>query len=149
MSLTIYTDKSKIPNDLLLISENDAFFDGATILKDDAITRYILKTIDQATYVNEYMFSGRAKCFGNLDKSNLSTGAKTLLNIAQHADKCFDVVECGNNALCVLPYLRDGYVYWKNIYAVYAGDGACDILWNDKHYTDFYDLMDVWRVYDE
>lgn len=79
---------------------------------------------------------------GALNKSMLSTGAKTLLNIVTHQDKCFNVCECGNNALCLLPLIKDGSIYWEVSAVAYTGDGFCDISYNGKIYTDFYKFLE-------
>lgn len=51
---------------------------------------------------------GRDKSLGALFTDNLSTGTKTLLNIWQHRDLCFDTIECGNNALTLLMGFTEG-----------------------------------------
>ncbi|MDE7307768.1 MAG: DUF4869 domain-containing protein [Lachnospiraceae bacterium] len=59
--------------------------------------------IDKAEYTTSLTFLERTNILGNLNKSMLSTETKTLLNIINHPDICFNVAECGNNALQFLP----------------------------------------------
>lgn len=149
MSLNIYTAKDEIPKDMILIERNDIFFDGFTELKDSELTRVILREVDKAEYATSDTFIGRSKQFGQIYRQNLSTGAKTLLNIISYPDKCFNVVECGGNALRLLTLITEGNILWRNIFVPYTGNGSCDMVWNKKKYTDFYALMNAWRYRNE
>ena len=98
MPLIVYTNKKDVEDsgkDLIMI--NDLFFDAETVLKNSELVSKILEDIDKAKYNSDLTFIGRTKELGALNKSMLSTGTKTLLNIIQHPDKCFNVCECGNN----------------------------------------------------
>ena len=136
MSLKIYTDKKDIPKDMMFINYNDLFFAGETLLNDD-ISNEIMKSIDKAAYSSPNTFVGRDKSLGSLNKGLLSTGCKTLLNIANNPDKCFDVVECGPNALSMLPLITEGNILWEVPVLHYRGNIGCDIIINEKHFTDF------------
>lgn len=143
MSLTVYTSHKEVRDKKIkYIRINDIFFNSFTELTDSKITRIILSTIDKAEHNSKLTFIGRSSDLGALNKNFLSTGSKTLLNIVSHKDICFDVSECGNNALCLLPLIREGYIYWANPVAAYSGDGDCDILYNGKRYTDFYKFLE-------
>lgn len=141
MSLKIYMAKSDIPEEVRLIEINDTFFDVMTSLSDTPLVRKILSEIDNAQYASPLTFVGRNPEWGQLNKSMLSTGAKTLLNIIGHPDKCFNVCECGNNALQLIPEIKAGNIYWQDPIVAYAGDGECDIVLHGKHYTDFFELL--------
>lgn len=78
---------------------------------------------------------------GALNKNLLSTGTKTLLNVASHPNVCFDVCECGNNALNLLVSLTEGMVYWKTPAISYIGDGICDIVFHGVRCTNFYEFL--------
>ncbi len=143
MALVVYTDKKDIENsgkDLVMI--NDLFFNYDTVLEDSELVRFILSTIDKASYNSSLTFIGRTKELGALNKNMLSTGTKTLLNIIQHPDKCFSVCECGNNALSLLPLITEGSIYWSIPVVAYNGDSACDIICNGKEYKDFYEFLE-------
>lgn len=132
MSLTIYTDKNKIPKEMELIDYNDLFFEEVNLV-DNEITKKILMDIDKATYNSPLTFIGRDSSLGALNKSNLSTGSKTLLNIVSNKDKCFDVAECGQNALSLIPYIKNGNILWKVPVLHYLGDcEQCDIIMDNK-----------------
>lgn len=54
---------------------------------------------------------------------------------------CFDLRECGDNVLELLPLVTVGKVYWDIPFIAYIGDANCDIIYNNKHYTDFYKFL--------
>lgn len=140
MCLKIYTDKKDIPKDMMFINYNDLFFAGETLLNND-ISNEIMKRVDKATYSSPHTFVGRDKQLGNLSKGLLSTGCKTLLNIAKNPDKCFDVTECGPNALSILPLITEGNILWEVPVLHYRGNTSCDITIHDKHFTDFREFL--------
>lgn len=141
MSLRVFLNEKDIDKSLVYIYNNDTFFSAFTGLKDTSLVSDILKTIDEATRVSDLIFAGRTVEMGNSNKSLLSTGTKTLLNILQHPDKCFSVVECGNNALQFIPKITEGYIYWQYPALWYTEDGVCDIDCNDMHFSNFYDFL--------
>lgn len=149
MSLIIYTEKKYIPHNLKFININDSFFDVYTQLNDDDLCKDILLKIDKAEYNTPLTFLGRTKALGNLNKSMLSTGTKTLLNIINHPDKCFNVAECGNNALQFLPKIQKGNILWEMPAIAYCGTADCDIILNGIQYYNFYKLLhDIEVSYD-
>lgn len=145
MSLHIYHHKKDIPETVKYIACNDVFFNGATTIPDTEFATKVLSAIDQAKRVTATTFEPRVKDFGNLFIEHLSTGCKTLLNIISHPEMCFNVNECGNNALQFLPEITEGSIYWRVPSCLYKGDGACDIIFCGKHFTDFYDFLDYCR----
>lgn len=142
MSLNVYTDKSQIPKGMEYIGINDSFFDLETNLQDNPITHSILASIDKAKYNSELTFIGRSEGLGALNKTMLSTGTKTLLNIIGHKDICFDVCECGDNALSMLPLITNGNILWRYPTMCYNGDSSCDIVCNGISYKDFYEFLE-------
>lgn len=146
MSLRIYTKISDIPDGLDVIDYNDKFFAGI-ILKDDEVSKQILKEIDQANYNSKNTFIGRDKSLGALNKSFLSTGCKTLLNIISKPEFCFNVIECGQNALKLLAKIHDGNIFWKNPVLFLTEDEPCDIIISNNRFTKFMDftyyIMDI------
>lgn len=81
MSLYVYTDRKEVPDGMLVVDDNDVFFNGHTLLDNSDFEKEVLKKIDKATYVSQRSFKGRSALFGDLDRNLLSTGTKTLLNI--------------------------------------------------------------------
>lgn len=142
MSLHIYRDKNDIPKEIRFIKDNNTFFDNNTMLLDNYATRDILKEIDQSTYVSELTYISRATQRGALFKENLSTGAKILLNILNHPDKCFSMEEVGYNVEKYLKNITDGYVYWKTPVIANSEYGdKCDILIENQHFLDWHEFV--------
>lgn len=109
-------------------------------MEDTEQCRRILRIIDQAEYCSEKTFIGRDKSLGALFTDNLSTGTKTLLNISQHRDLCFDTIECGNNALTLLMGFTEGQavlhpgVVWDP--DIWDSLGVLDVVFDGNHFTD-------------
>lgn len=135
MSLRIYVKKSDIPNGIKIVNYNDKFFNLVS-LKNDSVTRDILLHIDRARYNSADTFIGRDETLGALNKSCLSTGSKTLLNIAYRADVCFDVIECGQNALRELVKIKEGIVLWECPVLLIHDAEECDIVINDRRFLN-------------
>lgn len=131
MSLHIYTDKKYIPSDLQFIDNNNLFFKQTTLINTPECKK-VLSTIDKATYLDENNFLPRDAEVGPLNKSCLSTGTKTLLNILNNPNKCFDVTECESNALELMCELAEGHVYWHPPCLFITGSKPCDIILNNK-----------------
>lgn len=141
MCLTIYTKKEDIPKGMKFIDYNDIFFDSV-LLSDTVETKEILKKIDNASYGSENTFIGRDASLGKLNKGLLSTGCKTMLNIANNPDICFDVVECGQNALEIIPKIKNGNILWKNPALHLLYDYECDICVDGKNFERFSDVLE-------
>lgn len=116
--LYIYSDKDTIPKDKKYIDCNDIFFNTKTTLSDGELVPYILQKIDGAKKYSDLTFIPRNEKLGSLYKEFLSTGCKTLLNIISYNNYCFDLVECGNNVLHLLPYIsmnvKQASVFWRD-----------------------------------
>ena len=137
MSLHIYDRKEDIPKETLFIDSNDIYFDANTKLLDNDFTRLVLKAIDKAEYVSEQTFTGRVKRWGALFKEHLSTGSKTLLNIQQHPEVCFNVAECGSNVKQLFAEIKDGRIYWEVPMTVLEKDCDCDFEYKGEKYTRY------------
>lgn len=140
-SLIVYM-YTKPPNRVIKI--NDAYFLANTKLEDTEQCRRILRIIDQAEYCSEKTFIGRDKSLGTLFSDNLSTGAKTLLNISQHPEICFDTIECGNNALTLLmgftkgqAVLHPGIIWDPDIWDTL---GELNVVLDGKQFSDLYSI---------
>lgn len=110
MALHLYTDLEFIPKDMELIRRNDDFFNVYTSLQNDIYTNKALHEIEQAEYNSTDTFISRVKRFGALFKQFISTGTKTVLNIYYNQDKCFDIAECGDNAIEFLLRYGEGSI---------------------------------------
>ena len=141
MSLNIYRNKSDIPDNIKLVTNNDLFFNAETSIKNTELAADILMKVDKAKYNSSLTFIGRTQELGALNKSMLSTGTKVLLNVIEHQGICFNIVECGDNALEFIPKIRTGYVLWELPVLAYKGDPDCDITYKGTHYTDFYKFL--------
>ena len=141
MSLNVYTRKDFIPSGVVLIDSNDSYFEGCGLIPDTELSHLILREIDKATRASDLYFTPRNPDVGNLSRNNLSTGTKTLLNIINTPSLCFSLVECGDNALELLPLIRHGNVFWEHPVAFVGAYDACDIVLNSQisfsSYTEF------------
>lgn len=143
MSLHIYTDKIFIPQDIKVVDFNDSYFNVFTTLDKTALNEEILATIDKVLINSSTTFIGRTKELGALNKSMLSTGTKTLMNIIQHPEVCFNSIECGVNALKFIPRLSNGNVLWKVPVLSSVFDDTCDIILNgEKKFNSFWKLQE-------
>lgn len=141
MSLKIITDKTIVEEmKIKYVDYNDLFFQSMALI-DNEITAKILQIIDKARYANHDSFIGRDEVLGAMNKSLLSSGCKTLLNIAYNPNICFSVAECGPNALETLSIINDGIIYWENPVLFLVEDVACNIEYNNKQYTKFMDFL--------
>ncbi len=150
MSLVVYLRKEDIPSTLRYVDNNDVYFVANTPIPDTPLAREILKTIDKAEYCSDKTFTCRTNGMGNLTREYLSTGTKTLLNIMSHNDCCFNIVECGDNALNYLRKLNSGYVFWNSIVWVPTfsdNTDSCDIMCNNQHFTNVSDFVVFVRDY--
>lgn len=144
MALNVYTDRSLIPQGLDIVFFGDRYFDANTYLSDDVLVSEILFTVDKARYHTKYSFISRVPNIGALNKSCLSTGTKTILNVINHPDVCFSIECCGGNVLDFIPRLHDGNILWENPVLHYSGNPECDIILNGTaHYSDMFDFLDV------
>lgn len=142
--LTIYRSKENIPNSIKYVKDNDAYFDAKSKLLNNDLVKEVLLKIDGAEYVSQDVFLGRNKKLGGLNKIHLSTGAKTLINILNKDNVCFDVVECGINALDLLPMLSEkvnGHIVWKDCLYPFAKNCSCDISYNGKYFYEVFDFI--------
>lgn len=148
MSLNLYTSIDDVPKDLKLVDYNDAFFGIHTPLNNSEFEKIALRDIDKATYVSSDVFLGRTKSIGGLYRDSLSTGCKTVLNVEKNpVGYCFDLLECGQNALNTLKYLNKGSVLLKSKILLPRGnDLSCDINYKGVHYNNLRDLCKVLSV---
>ena len=142
MCLNVYRSKENIPKGMQVIDVNDTFFNAFTELSRTPLVEEILLSIDKAVYTSPLTFEGRTKTLGNLNKSFLSTGTKTLLNIISNPNICFDVCECGNNVLYFLSKIAYGNILWESPVVICAENTSCNICVDDKEFTDFYAFLD-------
>lgn len=143
MSLKIYRSvcvELKVCADAIVI-DNNGFFDSRTSILNDDISKDVLSAVERGIFSTSTTFISRDGI--ELDKSCLSTGTKTLLNIIQHPDVCFDVSECGINALQFIPRIRNGIIIWRFPLIPYRGKKDCDITYRGISYSNFSDFLNV------
>ena len=143
MSLKIYRNYcSELRNNAsIIVFDNNEFFDSRTSILDEDISKDALSTVERGIYRSSTTFISRDAI--ELDKSCLSTGTKTLLNIIQHPDICFDVSECGINALQFIPRIRNGIIIWRFPLIPYRDKKDCDISYRGILYSNFSDFLNV------
>lgn len=107
--ITIFKSRQDIPQDMEYIELNDLFFNQNTVSSIDNQAEKIVERIDDAKLISKYKISSKFNDVA-LDIDRLSTGCKTVLNVLYYPDKVFCLKECGNNALEILYYLKEGYV---------------------------------------
>ena len=147
MSLVVFREKSAIPENIKYIECNDEFFNYHTSIPDTEFGRKILKEVEGATYNSDITFVGRNKELGALNRELLCTGTKTLLDVLQHPDGyCFNVIECGENAMKILAQMNSGNVLWEEPY-FFCDNFECDIEYNGEKFSRIYEFLD--RVEDE
>jgi hypothetical protein len=108
--ITIFKNKSDIPQKMEYVELNDIYFNQntAAMLDEKAIT--IIESIDKSELVSKYKIRSRFDDI-TLDTDKLSAGCKTVLNVMYNPEKVFCMKECGSNALEVLFALSSGNVY--------------------------------------
>lgn len=150
--LIFYDNKKDIPDGIKVIKSNDTYFNAHTMLPNSDFVDKILSTIDKAVRVSERAFRGRSDKFADLDRQCLSTGTKTLLNILQNPDVCFNITECGLNALELLPLIDDGNIYcdrYINI-PITSNNIRCNISYRGKRFNNLNDFRNYYEeIYDE
>lgn len=143
MSLNVYLTREEIPNNMVVIDSNDIYFNGYTNIGTSEFEKSVLKKIDNASRISDYKFLGRTEELGNFNKSCLSTGTKTLLNIYNNSDYCFNVLECGDNALEFLCDLKEGNILWEFPYFNIERESEyCDIQCRGKHFDNIVDFIE-------
>ena len=146
--LELYDSKENIN----VIMSNDLYFDAHTDLKDTELSNFIINRIDKAERLSEKTFKGRSDKFGALDKQCLSTGTKTLLNILQNRDICFNISECGQNVLSLLPLIKEGKIYCGRYLNIPITDENidCRIKFKGKVFNNLGEFKEFYEeIYDE
>jgi hypothetical protein len=143
MSLHVYENVNELPNGITYIKSNDSFFDAGGIIRGDEFSKNVLSRIDGSEYCNESSFYSKFVKDKVVSKDKLSTGAKTLINIYDNPNYCFDTCECGNNALKMLFEIRDGYVLWRKPVVCADKNYDCDIIFEEKQYTKAFDFLEA------
>jgi hypothetical protein len=108
--ITIFKNKSDIPQDMEYVELNDVYFNQNTASMLDEKAKTIIDTIDESELISKYKMRSRFNGI-ILDTDKLSAGCKTVLNVMYNPEKVFCLKECGNNALNVLFALPSGNVY--------------------------------------
>jgi hypothetical protein len=108
--ITIFKNKSDIPQDMEYIELNDVYFNQNTASVLDEKAKPIIESIDESELLSKYKMRSKFDDI-TLDTDKLSAGCKTVLNVMYNPEKVFCLKECGNNALNALFALSSGNVY--------------------------------------
>ena len=100
--------------------------------------RSIIKFIENGTYNNDYSFIDR---FGlKLDISEMSTGCKAALCVANNPKKVFNLIECGVNAQdVIITTLKEGNIIIRDrgiTIVDYSKDGKIDVELDGYRFTN-------------
>lgn len=142
--ITIFKNKNDIPQDMEYVEWNDIYFNQNTAAKLDHSAEKIMEIIDEARWVSKYKIHSK---FNDviLDIDKLSSGCKTVLNVAYNPDKVFCMKECGNNALEVLYGLKQGYVYSDYALIPFEIDAVnVQTSLEKKEISDYEELKEWW-----
>lgn len=141
MALNVYTRKEDIPDGMFYVNDNDKLFVPTDFGKLDFV-KDVICYVDKGSYESGLYFLGRDKDIGLLSLSCLSTGSKTLINIFNNPDKCFDISCCGTNAKLMLGKLHSGNIYWRFpvVIRLNGFPWECDINMLGRHFSNFGDL---------
>ena len=134
----LYSDRKYVSGNI--ISDNDAAFIQYVNAKSVSLLgREYMRLIDGAELIDENIGTIRTP-FGVTVLGNLSTGAKTVLNLLYLQDKknpiVLDITGCGTNALNAVFALMDGYNGPVKILLEHPAVHRCDnynFLVDDKH----------------
>ena len=126
MPLNVYLSRESVPEELTIIDANDDMF---IVIPQTDLARHIVKTIDSGTVTSEYTYMvDDMPHLGNLSASSLSTGSKTLINILSNPKVCYNVIECGMNALQMIPLITEGNILWEVPFVSLSEDNVpCNI----------------------
>ena len=131
MSLNIYIGKGNLPVNKVFLFDADAAFTG-TSLKDDEFTKFVLKEVEDAEYVDRTTFRDR---FGRgLYSDCLSTSSKILLLVHYKPEVIVNAMELGDNAITLLLTLTEGSVFYPDVNVMLEKPDV-DIMINGVHCT--------------
>ena len=148
MSLHFYLQKKDIPEGMEYVLNNSFFF-LPSVLEDTPEVRDVLREVENAEYTSPTFFTSHTFNLGAVNISCLSTGTKTVLNIINHPDKCFDIRECGANAQTAILKLNRGHVLLEGLPMEWLGDDIpIDVVLLGKHYTDVTELLNEINYFD-
>lgn len=140
--IKLYTDKNLLSGKL--VNDNEGWFCDKTMnLKDFPDIEGIKKVeaFEMAKYNDKFLLWETE--FGTSTHSQLSTGAKTLLNIIHNKDVVFDLAGCGDNAIKEIFKIDDRTVYSE--FVVMLDELYLPIIVNDSIILDTYEKYLEWR----
>ena len=115
---------------------NDAWFDTyiTKIQFDDNIIQ-LIKLIDEVEYIGEYRVKSKFVKDIAISVKELSSGCKTVINVASFPSHIFSVAECGDNALQVLFNLKRGNIYLPFFVLPRKFENDIEVNYKDKVYV--------------
>ena len=112
---------------------NDAWFDKYldNIKFDDNIKK-IIKLIDNVEYIGNKRVKSKYVRDIAISVKELSTGCKSVINIASFESKIFSIAECGDNALQVLFNFKRGNAYLPYFILPREFNNNIEVICNNK-----------------
>lgn len=129
---------------------NDDYFSLYT--QKDYLTDFEIECLAEIDN-SEYLGNGDIKTkFGLTKIFNISTGAKTLLNIVNHPDTIFSVIECGPNVLekiFRLAQVQDITINMQWMMLPTNLETITKVVINDCDINGWKEYMDWWDNYED
>lgn len=148
VSLNFYLQKKDIPAGMQYVLNNNRFFAPCS-LPDTPEVRKVLKDVENAEYTSSTFFTSHTFNLGAVNIMYLSSGAKTVLNVLNNPDICFDIRECGANAQTSILKLKRGNVLLEGLPMEWLGeDEPIDVMLRGRHYTNVVDLLNEINWFD-
>jgi hypothetical protein len=143
--ITIFKNKSDIPQDMEYVELNDVYFNQNTASVLDEKAKKIIDIIDESELISKYKIRSRFDDI-TLDTDRLSAGCKTVLNVMYNPEKVFCLKECGNNALNVLFALPSGNVYSDYVLIPFEMESVyVQTSSGKKEINDYEELKEWWE----
>jgi hypothetical protein len=143
--ITIFKNKSDIPQDMEYVELNDVYFNQNTASVLDEKAKKIIDIIDESELISKYKIRSRFDDI-TLDTDKLSAGCKTVLNVMYNPEKVFCMKECGSNALEVLFALSSGNVYSNYALIPFEMDSVnVQTSSGEKVINDYEELKEWWE----
>lgn len=140
MSLHVYLKKENIPEGLKYVMDVEKAFD-MTRINGTNVDKRLMEIIEQGTYNDSTSFIDR---FGfKLPITDLSTGCKAALCVANNTNTVIDLIECGFNARdAILKSCTEGHIlFWDHDRTVSGGrEDSIDVILNGHHFTNVEDF---------
>lgn len=146
--LTIH---DKVPVDMEYVKDNEHYFRENTFTLLDERAQVVIGDIDHGTNMRLPNYTGRLGVVTSI--LDLSTGCKTALNVMYSPSTCFDLIECGANAVGYILGMQTGNVLIQSG-VLFSGLATSGVNWRGRRVcTSALDLAnlceEVWPTYED